>query len=289
MAAKSKTALVLHGGAGLLADRSYAQEITHMRSLAEEGRERLAHGESALDVVVEIVRNLEASGFYVAGKGTAPNAAGRYELDAAVMKGDTREAGAVSALEGFLSPIQVARAVLERTPHVLLSGGGAAEFAREAELEPVRDPVGYYVPAAVADDRAIATGTVGCVALDSEGRLAAATSTGGTLRKRWGRVGDTPIIGHGTWADERVAVSCTGQGEMFMRACAAADVSARMRYAGADLKSAVQGALDDVKRLGGDGGIISVGADGEIAALYNSPGMKHAIVHPDGEITADIT
>lgn len=288
MAPQSKTALVLHGGAGLLADRPYAQEIAHLRSLAEEGRERLKSGEASLDVVVDLVRAMEASGFYVAGKGTAPNRSGRYELDAAVMKGDTREAGAVSALEGFISPVMAARAVLERTPHVLLSGGGAADFAREAGLEPVGDPAGYYAPAAVADDRDIATGTVGCVALDSSGRLAAATSTGGTLRKRWGRVGDTPIIGHGTWADKFVAVSCTGQGEMFMRACAAADVAARVRYAGSDLKSAVQGALDDVKALGGDGGIIAVSHDGEIAARYNSAGMKHAIVHPDGEISAGV-
>lgn len=288
MASQSKTALVLHGGAGLLADRPYAQEIAHLRSLAEEGRERLKLGEASLDVVVDLVRAMEASGFYVAGKGTAPNQAGRYELDAAVMKGDTREAGAVSALEGFVSPVNAARAVLDQTPHVLLSGEGAADFAREAGLERVLDPAGYYTPAAVADDRAIATGTVGCVALDNQGRLAAATSTGGTLRKRWGRVGDTPIIGHGTWADEHVAVSCTGQGEMFMRACAAADVAARVRYAGSDLKTAVQGALDDVKALGGDGGIIAVSHAGEIAALYNSAGMKHAIVHPDGEISAGI-
>lgn len=283
-----KTALVLHGGAGLLADRPYAQEIAHLRSLAEEGRERLAHGESALDVVVDLVRSMEASGFYVAGKGTAPNAAGRYELDAAVMNGATRAAGAVSALEGYISPIEVARAVMERTPHVLISGEGAAEFAREAGLDAVADPAGYYSPAAVADDRAIATGTVGCVALDQNGHLAAATSTGGTLRKRWGRVGDTPIIGHGTWADKHVAVSCTGQGEFFMRACAAADVAARVRYAGSGLDAAVKGALDDVKALGGDGGIIAVSKDGEISARYNSAGMKHAIVHDDGVITAGI-
>ncbi|TGY88910.1 isoaspartyl peptidase/L-asparaginase [Marinicauda algicola] len=283
-----QTALVLHGGAGLIAERPYAQEIAHLKSLAEEGRERLGAGESALDVVVDLVRAMEASGLYVAGKGTAPNRAGRYELDAAVMNGATREAGAVSALEGFVSPVLAARAVMERTPHVLLSGGGAADFAREAGLEEVTDPAGYYTPAAIADDRPIATGTVGCVALDSKGRLAAATSTGGTLRKRWGRVGDTPIIGHGTWADRNVAVSCTGQGEMFMRACAAADVAARVRYAGSGLDAAVQGALDDVKALGGDGGIIAVSKDGEISARYNSAGMKHAIVHPDGAITADI-
>ena len=129
-----KTALVLHGGAGLIADRPYLQEIAHMRSLAEEGRARLEAGEAALDIVVDLVKGLEASGFYVAGKGAAPNTAGRYELDAAVMNGATREAGAVSALEGFLSPVEAARAVLEKTPHVLLAGEGAVAHLRREVL-----------------------------------------------------------------------------------------------------------------------------------------------------------
>lgn len=281
-------ALVLHGGAGVLADKSYADEIEHLRTLAEQGRDRLNAGDSALDVAMVMVAAMEASGLYVAGKGTSPNAAGRYELDASLMDGPTRKAGAVSALEGFASPITVARAVMERTPHVLLAGEGAAAFARDEGLERIDDPDRYYTPAAVADDREIATGTVGCVALDGEGRLAAATSTGGTLRKRWGRVGDTPIIGSGTWADERVAVSCTGQGEMFMRANAAADVSARVRYAGASLEDAVRGALADVARLGGDGGIIAIDASGDVCAQYNSHGMKRAVVRPDGSIEAGV-
>ena len=130
----------------------------------------------------------------------------------------------------------------------------------------------------------IPTGTVGAVALDLQGRLAAATSTGGTLNKVWGRVGDTPIIGSGTWADERVAVSCTGQGEFFMRANAAADVSARVKYAGRPLAEAVEGALSDVARLGGEGGLIAVDASGAVTAQFNSPGMKRAIVHSDGRI-----
>lgn len=276
--------LVLHGGAGVLADRSYEREIAHLTDLAERTRDALMAGQSALDAVVEAVADLEACGLYVAGKGSAPNAAGRYELDAAVMDGPTRNAGAVSALTGFLSPIRAARAVMEHTPHVLLAGKGAEAFAEKAGLAQVEDPDSYYKSAADPDPRPIPTGTVGAVALDLQGRLAAATSTGGTLNKVWGRVGDTPIVGSGTWADERVAVSCTGQGEYFMRANAAADVSARVKYAGRPLAEAVEGALGDVARLGGEGGLIAVDASGAVTAQFNSPGMKRAIVHSDGRI-----
>ncbi len=275
---------VLHGGAGVLAERSYEPDMAHMRQVAEVARAALCGGASALDAVCEAVRALEASGLFVAGKGASPNRAGRYELDAAIMDGSTRNAGAVSALEGYVSPVTAARRVLETTPHVLLAGAGAAHFAYEQDLEKVLDAPSYYTPAAAPDDRAIPTGTVGAVALDAEGRLAAATSTGGTLNKVWGRVGDTPIIGSGTWADGRAAVSCTGQGEFFMRANAAADVSARMRYAGVSLVDAVAGALDDVAALGGEGGMIAVDASGKVCAKFNSPGMKRALVHADGRI-----
>ena len=275
---------VLHGGAGVLADREYDLEIAHMRRVAETARQALEIGASALDTVAAAVRTLEESGLYVAGKGASPNRSGRYELDAAIMDGATRNAGAVSALEGFMSPILAARRVMEQTPHVLLAGAGAAAFAREQGLEEVHDAPSYYTPAAAPDSRVIATGTVGAVALDRDGRLAAATSTGGTLNKVWGRVGDTPIIGSGTWADGRAAVSCTGQGEYFMRANAAADVSARIRYAGQSLANAVAGALEDVAALGGEGGIIAVDAAGGVSAQFNSPGMKRALVHADGRI-----
>ncbi|XBQ16751.1 MAG: isoaspartyl peptidase/L-asparaginase [Oceanicaulis sp.] len=275
---------VLHGGAGMLAARSYDREEAHMAELAEIARDALLAGEAALDVVTDAVKDMEASGLYVAGKGASPNRAGRYELDAAIMDGPTRNAGAVSALEGFTSPVLAARRVMEETPHVLLAGAGAAHFAHEQGLEKVLDAPSYYVPAAAPDNRAIPTGTVGAVALDAAGRLAAATSTGGTLNKVWGRVGDTPIIGSGTWADGRAAVSCTGQGEYFMRANAAADVSARMRYADQTLDAAVEGALDDVAALGGEGGIIAVDASGAVSARFNSPGMKRALVHADGRI-----
>ena len=281
-------AFILHGGAGVLAERSYDAEVAHMDALAREAQKTLQAGGSALDAVCAAVRAMESSGLYVAGKGASPNQAGRYELDASLMTGPGREAGAVAALEGFVSPIDAARAVMEATPHVLLAGAGAARFCLDQGLERVESAPDYYTPAAAPDDRAIATGTVGAVALDQDGRLAAATSTGGTLNKVWGRVGDTPIVGSGTWADERCAVSCTGQGEFFMRANAAADVSARVRYSGDSLDRAVAGALDDVKALGGEGGIIAVDASGSVSAQFNSPGMKRAVLHPDGRIEAGV-
>ncbi|MFP4520077.1 MAG: isoaspartyl peptidase/L-asparaginase, partial [Oceanicaulis sp.] len=154
---------VLHGGAGVLAERSYEPDMAHMRQVAEVARAALCGGASALDAVCEAVRALEASGLFVAGKGASPNRAGRYELDAAIMDGSTRNAGAVSALEGYVSPVTAARRVLETTPHVLLAGAGAAHFAYEQDLEKVLDAPSYYTPAAAPDDRAIPTGTVGAV------------------------------------------------------------------------------------------------------------------------------
>jgi len=284
----SQYALVLHGGAGVLAARSYDAEINHMRDLAAQGKAMLEAGNFALDVVTEIVRELEASGLYVAGKGSSPNKMGRFELDAAIMDGTTRNAGSVASLTGFISPIHAARAVLEHTPHVMLVGQGAESFAREQNLEHVDNANDYYTPAAAPDDREIPTGTVGCVALDMSGRLAAATSTGGTLNKMEGRVGDAPIIGSGTWADENVAISCTGQGEYFLRGATAKDVAARMSYGGEDLNQAARSALASVGELGGEGGLIAVDRNGNIVQPYNSPGMKRACVFSDGRITVDV-
>lgn len=276
--------LALHGGAGPTRGRSYEAEEAHMGEVLKQGAAMLDADACALDVVTVMVAALEACGLHVAGRGSSPNSDGIYELDAAIMDGTQRRAGGVAGLVGFLSPIKVARALMETSPHVLLVGNGAAEFARKAGCEIVEDPTNYYTPAITRAVRPgeLAHGTVGAVARDTAGRLAAATSTGGLLNKTPGRVGDAPIIGAGTWADERVAISCTGQGEYFMRAAVAADVSARVRYGKQKLAAACAGALADMEALGGDGGMIAVDAMGNIATPYNSEGMKRAIATQAG-------
>ncbi len=199
------------------------------------------------------------------------------------MDGATRRAGAVASLRGFVSPVRVARGVMEKTPHVLLAGEGAVHFAQANGFEPVEDPLSYYTPAQSGlTEPAKLGGTIGAVARDISGRLAAATSTGGIQGKMPGRVGDTPIIGAGCWADERAAVSCTGHGEYFMRVNAAADVSARIAYAGASLADAANGVIEDVRQLGGTGGLIAVDAHGNLATPFASQGMKRAWATSNG-------
>ncbi len=275
-------ALALHGGAGVRPDRSYARGEALLADLARAGEARLKAGDAALDVVEEAVRAMEESGLFVAGRGAGPNSASYVELDAAIMDGARRRAGAVAAVRDIVSPIGAARRVMEASAHVLIVGAGAGAFARAQGLSFVEDPAHYYLRAegvSAADlSGARPHGTVGAVARDTSGRLAAATSTGGVFGKLEGRVGDSPLIGAGAWADAHVAVSCTGVGEAFILSNAAAEISARVRLAGASLQEAAEAVLANVAEADGDGGLIAVNAAGDIVMAFNSAGMKRACV-----------
>ncbi len=275
--------LVLHGGAGVNPARDYAEVEAHLLRLVTAGSARLAEGASAVDTVEWAIADMEASGLYVAGRGAAPNRAGVVEFDAAIMDGSIPRAGAVAAIQDVRSPIKAARAVMALTPHVLLAGEGATAFAREAGLAAIGSPPGFFRLAVgvephelEAEADALSHGTVGATALDRRGRLAAATSTGGLFGKRPGRVGDTPIPGAGTWADTDIAISCTGVGEHFILAGGAADIAARMRYAGVPAPEAADAMLARVAALGGDGGVIAIGSDGLPVFAWNSGGLKRA-------------
>jgi len=285
------TALILHGGAGARRERNYDREVVHMREVVEAMKARLDAGASALDVAVEAVTMLEDSGLYVAGRGASPNLAGAYELDASLMDGSTRRAGAVAALQGFRNPVIAARAVMDRTPHVMLAGEGAALFALDQGLEPIADEEAWFTRAGQGEDNhppgTLSHGTVGCCVLDAEGRLAAATSTAGVFGKMPGRVGDTPIPAAGTWADGNVAVSGTGQGEYFIRVAACAQTAWRVA-AGQSLSEAARAVIDDIGSLGGDGGLIALDRDGAIAAPFNSQGMKRAWLTTTGEVGVEV-
>ena len=284
--------IALHGGAGTIARDllSPGQEAEYHQALEaalDAGWKVLDAEGSAVDAVEQAVRALEDCPLFNAGRGAVFNAAGEIELDACIMDGATLKAGAVTNVRTVRNPISLARAVMDHTRHVFLAGTGAEEFARERSLDIV--PPAYFetdarrdalrrVQAAVApaadQDR---HGTVGAVALDWAGNLAAATSTGGQTNKRVGRIGDTPIVGAGTYADTRVAVSATGDGEMFMRANAAYRISALMEYAGCTPIQAAKRTLGMVKRLGGRGGMIIVDRNGTVCMPFISEGMYRGI------------
>jgi isoaspartyl peptidase/L-asparaginase-like protein (Ntn-hydrolase superfamily) len=279
----SNFAVALHGGAGPVPGRDYAVTEAHLKGLAESCESMLAGASSALDVVEFAVAELESCGLYVAGKGSAPNSAGFVELDASIMHGPSREAGAVAAVIDIVNPVRVARGVMEKTSHVMLAGSGALGFARKTGFELVDDAQSYYVlPIGVTAEDVTESkhGTVGAVALDLSGELAAATSTGGTFMKLEGRVGDTPLIGPGTWADDDIAISFTGTGEHIIRSGGAIAIAHQFK-AGRTLQEAADEVLAEIKRLGGDAGLIAVSKNGQIVMPYNSDGMKRAAIGTD--------
>jgi L-asparaginase / beta-aspartyl-peptidase len=282
-------AIVVHGGAGGLP--SDGARLDRMRAGAaaavDAGHAVLAAGGTALEAVETAVVVLEDDPEFNAGRGAALTEYGRVELDASMMDGTTRAAGAVAAVRGVRNPIRAARAVLDEGRHVLLVGAPATEFAATAGL--AFEPETWFVTErerlALAGLDGAARGTVGAVARDADGRLAAATSTGGVSGQRLGRVGDSPLVGAGTWADDAtVAVSCTGHGESIIRSALAHEVDALLRHRGLGLEEACAVAIEGLGRWGEDGGLIAVSSHGEVAATFNSPGMTRGWRVGDGPV-----
>jgi L-asparaginase / beta-aspartyl-peptidase len=300
---KPKTALVIHGGAGVIERSALSAADEHevraaLNRALDAGNAVLAKGGSALDAVQAAVVTMEESPQFNAGKGAVFNAEGKHELDASIMEGHTRRAGAVAGVSTVRNPIKLARAVMEHSPHVMLAGTGAEKFAdTRPELERVKNSWfdterrRQQLEAAQAKEKAGAAlvekgkyfGTVGAVALDAQGHIAAATSTGGMTNKRWGRVGDSPVIGAGTWADDRCGVSGTGWGEFYIRNAVAHDICARVAYRGDALSVAADEVVNGiVPGAGGDGGAIALDREGNIAMPFNTAGMYRAWINPDG-------
>ena len=293
--------LVVHGGAGSMQPKKLSAEAERaardgLEAALAAGSAILEKRERALDAVEAAVRAMEENVCFNAGRGSVLNADGLIELDAAIMDGSTRAAGAVTGLTTTRAPISLARRVLDRDQHVFLSGKGADEFAREGGLEQVgngwfevserRRQLDELLAEGRYDDE-IKYGTVGAVAVDVDGHVAAATSTGGLTAKRWGRIGDSPLIGAGTYADDRsAAVSATGSGEYFIRAVAAHQLAERVRLGGEPLQQALDSVLADIASLGGKGGLIAVAPDGEAAWGFTTPAMYRGMADSSGTIVA---
>ena len=296
---EAKWRLVIHGGAGSerIAHDDPAHEAAARAGLAEAleaGSAILASAGSAVDAVEAAARSLEENPCFNAGRGSVLTEQGEVELDAAIMDGRDRRAGAVSGIKTTRAPITLARRLMEQGPHVYLAGAAADGFAAAAGIEQVSNNF-FILPerrrqldealAAGAAADPIKYGTIGAVAVDHQGHVAAATSTGGITAKRWGRLGDSPLIGAGTYADDRAAaVSATGSGEFFIRAVAAHQLAERMRLGGEPLQQALDNVLADVEALGGKGGLIAVAPGGEAAWGFTTPAMYRGMADATGRI-----
>jgi len=312
---KNKFGLVIHGGAGTI---EHAKMTSEREEEYRAGLERalnagyniLKRGSSSLDATEAAVRVLEDDPHFNAGRGAVFTEAGTNEMDAAIMEGKTLKAGTVANLKHIKNPISLARLVMEKSGHVMMDGDGAEKFARENGVQLLPDQKYFFTQerwnalqkmkaaegsrGGAGERKFIITeqdrhGTVGAVALDQDGNLAAATSTGGTTNKKSGRVGDSPIIGGGTYANNATcAVSATGDGEYFIRATVAHDLSALMEYRGMKLQEAAQTVLDKVAKLGGTGGLIAIDHDGNMALPFNTSGMYRGYVDPTGKVVVEI-
>jgi len=288
--------LVIHGGAGTITRENMSTEkeaeyISKLTAALKTGYAILEIGGSSIDAVEATIKVMEDSPLFNAGKVTG---AGTNELDASIMDGATLQAGAVAGVKTVKNPISAARKVMEETWHVLLAGEGADAFAKEQGLDIVDNSYFHtehrFKSLIKAKEKEMEKhGTVGCVALDKKGNLAAGTSTGGLTNKRWGRVGDSPIIGAGTYAsNETCAVSATGQGEYFIRGSVAFDIAAQMDYEKKSVQTAAQAVIDKLTERGGTGGVIVMDSKGNIAMPFNTEGMYRGFYLNDGELTVKI-
>ena len=304
----TRVAIALHGGAGTIERGTMSEELeATYRALLDDaitrGFEKLRKGEPGLDVVVSIIQLMEDSPLFNAGRGAVYTWEGTHELDASIMHGENLDAGAVAGISTVKSPIALARAVMEDSPHVMLSGAGAEAFAHEQGFEVI--PPEYFATdrrrealdaykvneqAGLKPEADHKFGTVGVVVLDAAGNLVAGTSTGGMTGKRWGRIGDSPVIGAGTYADNRsCAVSATGHGEYFIRHTVARGICARVEYGGATLETAATSVvMDELVAAGGEGGIVAVDPRGEVTLIFNTAGMYRASINASGEKTVGI-
>lgn len=300
---QAPVAIAVHGGAGVIQPGSLTEEREAAIREALERAVRAGHtiltdGGTSRDAVIAAIEILEDAPEFNAGRGSVLTSQGRVEMDASLMTGHDLQAGAVAGVTGIRHPIHAARGVLEHSPHVMLAGEGAEDFARELDLE-FRDPDWFITEFRSEQLRRIQSdeqvgithaeswfSTVGAVALDAAGNLAAGTSTGGTANKRWGRIGDSPVIGAGTYADNRTcAVSATGQGEYFIRHVVAYDICARMAYTSRPLEQTANQVIHQVlANAGGDGGVIAVDRRGRITMPFNTEGMYRAAIHRDGRL-----
>lgn len=294
-----KYALVIHGGAGVM-DRSKMSEDAQLEYLSvlnkalNVGDSVLASGGTCLDAIEKTIVILEDSPLFNAGKGAVFTHEGIVELDASVIDGKSLQAGAIAGVRDIKNPIRVARKVMEKSEHVLLTGTGASQFAKEQGFEPVDNSYFHTekryksLQEILKKEREMSTGdkhgTVGCVALDKFGNIAAGTSTGGMMNKKYGRVGDSPIIGAGTYANNQTgAFSCTGHGEYYIRLGFSRDISALMEYRKLSLKKACQEEINKLTKLGGTGGVIGIDRKGNIAMEFNTSGMFRGYVKSTGE------
>ncbi|WP_461643742.1 isoaspartyl peptidase/L-asparaginase family protein [Labilibaculum euxinus] len=296
---KSDYAIVIHGGAGTILRKDFTPEKeTQYKKVLQEalqiGDSILRNGGSSLDAVEKTIRILENSPLFNAGKGAVFTNSGKNELDASIMWGKDLNAGAVAGVDDIKNPISAARKVMENSEHVMLSGHGASEFAKTQGLEIVDQSYFFtqnrwdHLQEILKKEKEMTPedrhGTVGCVALDKDGNLTAGTSTGGMTNKRFGRIGDSPIIGAGTYANNAsCAVSCTGHGEFFIRLGVAKDISSMMEYQNISLEEASNKVIDKLTKIGGTGGIIGLDKNGNIVMKMNTDGMYRAYSNSKGE------